>query len=67
MTADRPYRKGMTPWHALEEIAGNFGKQFTMVAEAFHHILDKKLETMRRLFGGQKAEPAKRTRRQRSR
>ena len=47
MTTDRPYRKGMAPWQALEEIAANSGKQFDpAVVEAFHRVLDKKLETI---------------------
>ena len=36
MTTDRPYRKGMPPWEALEEIVKNTGKQFDPeVVEAF--------------------------------
>jgi putative nucleotidyltransferase with HDIG domain len=47
MTTDRPYRKGMAPWQALEEIVVNSGKQFDPhVVEAFKRVLDKKLETI---------------------
>ena len=47
MTTDRPYRKGMPPWQAREEITVNSGKQFDpQVVEAFKHVIDKKLETV---------------------
>jgi len=47
MTTDRPYRKGMPPWQALEEITTNSGKQFDpSVVEAFGRVVDKKLETI---------------------
>jgi putative nucleotidyltransferase with HDIG domain len=45
MTTDRPYRKGMPPWEALEEIASNAGKQFDPeVVAAFKHVVTAKLE-----------------------
>jgi putative nucleotidyltransferase with HDIG domain len=45
MTTDRPYRKGMPPWEALEEIVSNAGKQFDPeVVAAFKHVLTAKLE-----------------------
>jgi putative nucleotidyltransferase with HDIG domain len=45
MTSDRPYRKGMPPWQALEEIVKNTGKQFDgAVVEAFKRVLEKRLE-----------------------
>jgi len=47
MTTDRPYRKGMPPWQAREEITVNAGKQFDpQVVEAFKCVIDKKLETI---------------------
>ena len=47
MTTDRPYRKGMPPWQAREEITVNAGKQFDpQVVEAFKRVIDKKLETI---------------------
>jgi putative nucleotidyltransferase with HDIG domain len=47
MTSDRPYRKGMTPWQALQELVANSGKQFDpIVVEAFKRVVDKKLETI---------------------
>ena len=47
MTTDRPYRKGMPPWQAREEITVNSGKQFDPhVVEAFKRVIDKKLETI---------------------
>jgi len=47
MTTDRPYRKGMPPWQAREEIIVNSGKQFDpQVVEAFKSVIDKKLETI---------------------
>lgn len=47
MTTDRPYRNGMPPWQAREEITANAGKQFDPhVVEAFKRVIDKKLETI---------------------
>ena len=43
MTTDRPYRKGMPPWEALEEIVKNAGKQFDPeVVEAFKQVIKEK-------------------------
>jgi putative nucleotidyltransferase with HDIG domain len=43
MTTDRPYRKGMPPWEALEEIVKNTGKQFDPgVVEAFKQVIKEK-------------------------
>ena len=40
MTTDRPYRKGMPPWDALEEVVKNTGKQFDPeVVEAFKRVM----------------------------
>ena len=45
MTTDRPYRKGMPPWQALEEIVANAGKQFDPeVVEAFKRVISEKME-----------------------
>jgi len=45
MTSDRPYRKGMPPWEAMEEIVKNAGKQFDPeVVDAFKHVVREKLE-----------------------
>jgi HD-GYP domain-containing protein (c-di-GMP phosphodiesterase class II) len=45
MTSDRPYRKGMPPWQALEEIVKNTGRQFDEeVVEAFKRVLERRLE-----------------------
>jgi len=45
MTTDRPYRKGMSPWDALEEIVANAGKQFDPeVVTAFKHVVGANLE-----------------------
>ena len=45
MTSDRPYRKGMPPWQALEEIVKNTGRQFDgEVVEAFKRVLEKRFE-----------------------
>jgi putative nucleotidyltransferase with HDIG domain len=47
MITDRPYRKGMPPWQAREEITANSGKQFDpQVVEAFKRVIDKKLGTV---------------------
>ncbi len=45
MTTDRPYRKGMPPWDALEEVVKNTGKQFDPeVVEAFKRVMREKME-----------------------
>jgi len=45
MTTDRPYRKGMLPWQALEEIVSKAGKQFDPeVVGAFKRILSERIE-----------------------
>jgi len=45
MVTDRPYRKGMPPWQALEEIVANAGKQFDPeVVEAFKMVITGKME-----------------------
>jgi len=45
MTTDRPYRKGMPPWEALEEIKKNAGKQFDpKVVEAFRRVVSERIE-----------------------
>ena len=45
MTTDRPYRKGMPPWKALEEVVRNAGKQFDPeVVEAFKRVMGEKIE-----------------------
>jgi len=45
MVTDRPYRKGMPPWEALEEIIASAGKQFDPeVVAAFKHVVTTKLE-----------------------
>ena len=45
MTSDRPYRKGMTPWEAMEEIIKNTGKQFDpRVVDAFKHVIRERIE-----------------------
>lgn len=45
MTTDRPYRKGMPPWEALNELVSNAGKQFDpKVIEAFKRIINERLE-----------------------
>ena len=45
MTSDRPYRKGMLPWQALEEIVSKAGKQFDPeVVGAFKRILSERIE-----------------------
>ena len=45
MTTDRPYRKGMPPWEAFQEIVAKTGKQFDpRVVEAFKRVVSEKLE-----------------------
>jgi putative nucleotidyltransferase with HDIG domain len=45
MTTDRPYRKGMLPWQALEEIVAKAGKQFDpKVVESFKRVISEKME-----------------------
>jgi len=45
MTTDRPYRKGMPPWEAFEEIVAKTGKQFDpIVVNAFKHVVNEKIE-----------------------
>jgi putative nucleotidyltransferase with HDIG domain len=45
MTTDRPYRKGMPPWEAFEEIVAKTGKQFDPgVVGAFKHVVSEKIE-----------------------
>ena len=45
MVTDRPYRKGMPPWKALEEVVANTGKQFDPeVVSCFKRILTARLE-----------------------
>ena len=47
MTTDRPYRKGMPPWQALDEIVKNTGKQFDPeVVEASKRVISGKLENV---------------------
>jgi putative nucleotidyltransferase with HDIG domain len=46
MTTDRPYRKGMPPWQALEEIVKNAGKQFDPeVVEASKRVIGRRMES----------------------
>ena len=46
MTTDRPYRKAMPPWQALDEIIKNAGKQFDpVVVEASKRVIGGKLES----------------------
>jgi putative nucleotidyltransferase with HDIG domain len=45
MTTDRPYRKGIPPWEALNELVSKTGKQFDpKVVDAFKRIISEKLE-----------------------
>jgi putative nucleotidyltransferase with HDIG domain len=45
MTTDRPYRKGILPREALDELEKNKGKQFDpVVVEAFRRIIGEKVE-----------------------
>jgi len=47
MTSDRPYRRAMPPWEALEEIVANSGKQFDPnVVEVFKRVAARQLETV---------------------
>jgi putative nucleotidyltransferase with HDIG domain len=47
MTTDRPYRKGMQPWNALEEIVAKSGKQFDPeVVNAFKQVISQKMESV---------------------
>ncbi len=45
MTTDRPYRKGMPPWDALQEVVAKTGKQFDPeVVGAFKRVVNEKME-----------------------
>ena len=45
MTTDRPYRKGMPPWEALQELVEKSGKQFDPgVVEAFKRVIGERME-----------------------
>jgi putative nucleotidyltransferase with HDIG domain len=45
MTTDRPYRKGTSPWEALQEIVAKTGKQFDPeVVGAFKCVVSEKME-----------------------
>jgi putative nucleotidyltransferase with HDIG domain len=45
MTTDRPYRKGMQPWQAFDELKRCSGEQFDPdVVKAFASVLEHKLE-----------------------
>jgi putative nucleotidyltransferase with HDIG domain len=45
MTTDRPYRKGMQPWEAYQEVLNQTGKQFDpKVVEAFKRVVTEKIE-----------------------
>jgi putative nucleotidyltransferase with HDIG domain len=45
MVTDRPYRKGMPPWKAMEELAAKAGSQFDpRVVEAFRRVLSERME-----------------------
>jgi putative nucleotidyltransferase with HDIG domain len=45
MTTDRPYRKGLPPWEALEKIVSKGGRQFDLkVVEAFKRVINEKIE-----------------------
>ena len=47
MTSDRPYRRAMPPWQALEEIVSVSGRQFDpKVVEAFKNVAARRLETV---------------------
>ena len=45
MVTDRPYRKGMQPWDALEELVAKSGKQFDPeVVSAFKRVISQRME-----------------------
>ena len=45
MVTDRPYRKGMPPWKALDELRVKAGTQFDpQVVEAFKRVIAEKIE-----------------------
>jgi putative nucleotidyltransferase with HDIG domain len=45
MTTDRPYRKGMPPWDAFQEIVAKAGKQFDPeVVVGFKQVMSEKME-----------------------
>ena len=45
MTTDRPYRKGILPWEAMQEIVAQSGKQFDPdVVEASKRVIREKVE-----------------------
>ncbi len=45
MTTDRPYRKGMLPWQALEELISKSGKQFDPeVVGAFKRVVSDRMD-----------------------
>ena len=47
MASDRPYRKGLPPWKAFEEMEEAAGKQFDPeVVDAFRRVLATKLENV---------------------
>jgi putative nucleotidyltransferase with HDIG domain len=47
MTTDRPYRKGMQPWQALEQIRAGSGEQFDPeIVEVFATVFECKLEAI---------------------
>jgi len=45
ITTDRPYRKGKTPWEAVQEIVDQTGRQFDPeVVEAFRRVVASRIE-----------------------
>jgi putative nucleotidyltransferase with HDIG domain len=47
MTTDRPYRKGMPPWEAFQEIVAKTGIQFDPhVVDAFKRVVSEKIESV---------------------
>jgi putative nucleotidyltransferase with HDIG domain len=53
MTTDRPYRKGMQPWEAFQEIVTKTGKQFDPeVVGAFKRVVSDKLVRVYKSFLG---------------
>jgi HD-GYP domain-containing protein (c-di-GMP phosphodiesterase class II) len=47
MTTDRPYRKGMPLWEALQKIIDDAGKQFDpFVVGAFRRVITERAETI---------------------